>query len=95
VRHRTSKPPISLFKNKFFMVKNQYRYAATAKKSGHTNARFIDEIQERRSKVLRQPCEASLQRDDGISIYTGSNAKPLSGELASLLAGRHGEIHPR
>jgi predicted AAA+ superfamily ATPase len=71
-----------------------YHYAAAAKKSGHTNALFIDEIQELKGfeTALR-----SLLAEGGWDIYcTGSNAELLSGELATLLAGRHVEIqiHP-
>jgi uncharacterized protein len=71
-----------------------YRYAAAAKRPGRANALFIDEIQEIKGfeKALR-----SLLAEGDWDIYcTGSNAELLSGELATLLAGRHVEfqVHP-
>lgn len=58
--------------------------------ANHMNYIFIDEIQEIEEfeKALR-----SLLLDENIDIYcTGSNAKLLSGELATLLSGRFVEI---
>lgn len=73
---------------------NLYRYASAGKKAGRANALFIDEIQEIKGfeEALR-----SLLAKGGWDIYcTGSNAELLSGELATLLAGRHVEVqvHP-
>ena len=64
-------------------------YIASKSTSGH-NALFIDEIQdiEQFERALR-----SLYNEPGYDIYcTGSNATMLSGELATLLAGRFVEI---
>lgn len=62
------------------------RYVESEKAEGKVNYIFIDEIQEidKFEKAVR-----SLQLDRKNDIYiTGSNAKLLSGELASLLGGR-------
>jgi Predicted ATPase (AAA+ superfamily) len=71
-----------------------YDYVASKLKEDAPNALFIDEIQEIRGfeHALR-----SLLAEGRCDIYcTGSNADLLSGELATLLAGRHVEveIHP-
>lgn len=71
-----------------------YRYASGKLKSDAPNALFIDEIQEIKGfeVALR-----SLLAEGRFDIYcTGSDAELLSGELATLLAGRHVEfqIHP-
>ena len=56
-----------------------------------TNYLFIDEVQEIRDF---QSALRSLLNEGLCDIYcTGSNAKILSGELATLLAGRYIEIH--
>jgi hypothetical protein len=71
-----------------------YRYVLSRCIAERPNALFIDEIQEIKDfeHALR-----SLLAEGRCDIYcTGSNAELLSGELATLLAGRHVEIqiHP-
>lgn len=56
-----------------------------------SNYLFIDEVQEIDSFQL---CLRSLLNEEKCDIYcTGSNAKILSGELATHLAGRYIEVH--
>ena len=66
-------------------------YIVSQKKPGVKNYVFIDEIQdiEEFEKALR-----SLLLDENIDLYiTGSNAKMLSGELATYLSGRYIEFN--
>ncbi len=59
-------------------------------KDNRSNSVFIDEIQE---IPLFQNCLRSLLAENCCDIYcTGSNANMLSGELATLLAGRYMEF---
>lgn len=67
-----------------------YKYVKTQLKPGVSNYLFIDEVQEIRDfqRSLR-----SLLNENACDIYcTGSSANMLSGELATLLAGRYIEI---
>ena len=67
-----------------------YEYVKSNISKGKSNYIFIDEIQEITSfqQALR-----SLLSEGGCDIYcTGSNANMLSGELATLLAGRYIEF---
>jgi predicted AAA+ superfamily ATPase len=73
---------------------NDYRdlmnYIETRKSPDSKNYIFIDEVQDIGDfeKALR-----SLQAEEGYDIYcTGSNAKMLSGDLATYLSGRYLEI---
>lgn len=70
------------------------KYVESQKSESHKNFLFIDEIQDITDfeKALRH-----FQAKDNYDIYcTGSNAKLLSGELATYLAGRYIKIkiHP-
>ncbi len=65
-------------------------YIAARRRTGHTLSLFIDELQDIDGfeTALR-----SLQAEGNADIYvTGSNAKMLSGELATYLSGRYVEI---
>lgn len=74
---------------KFDFIRNYtdlFRYVESEKLDGQVNYIFIDEIQDiiEFEKTIR-----SLLLDSNNDIYiTGSNAKLLSGELATLLGGR-------
>lgn len=71
-------------------AKDLHEYVIRNLSSIHPNYVFIDEIQdvENFEKALR-----SLALNDNIDIYiTGSNAKMLSGELATTLSGRYIEF---
>jgi predicted AAA+ superfamily ATPase len=64
-----------------------YEYVATQLKSGVSNFLLIDEVQEVNSFEL---CLRSLLAECKCDIIcTGSNAKMLSGELATTLSGRY------
>jgi len=66
------------------------QYAQTKKVAGKVNCLFIDEVQEIKEF---EKCLRSLQNEGVWDIYiTGSNANLLSGDLATLLAGRFVEI---
>ena len=83
---------INLEKLEFNYIKNYEDLAGYIKNKSEskTNYLFIDEIQEvqKFEKTLR-----SLLAENNYDIYcTGSNAKILSGELATLLSGRQIEI---
>ena len=70
--------------------KELYKYINERLKSNHMNYVFLDEIQ-----VVDdfQKTVDSLYIKKNVDIYiTGSNAKLLSGELATLLSGRYVEI---
>lgn len=68
-----------------------YEYVETNLAEGRANYLFIDEVQEIDGFQL---CLRSLLNEERCDIYcTGSNAKILSGELATHLAGRYIEIH--
>ncbi|MDR3366815.1 MAG: ATP-binding protein [Prevotellaceae bacterium] len=81
--------------HKFATIKNDsdlYSYVVMHLKDGN-NFLFIDEIQEITSF---EKCLRSLLNEGKCDIYcTGSNAQLLSGELATMLAGRYAafEIH--
>lgn len=67
-----------------------YHYVKTQLSEGKPNAVFIDEIQE------IEEFELALRQllVEGIDLYcTGSNAKMLSGDLATHLSGRYIEFH--
>ncbi|MEA1886547.1 MAG: ATP-binding protein, partial [Bacteroidota bacterium] len=67
-----------------------YDYVKSKSVTGHMNYLFIDEIQAIESFELAL---RSLVAERGYDIYcTGSNAKLLSGELATWLGGRYIEI---
>ena len=77
----------------FSLLKNEADlYAYVKQKSdGRFNYLFIDEVQEIENFQLAL---RSLLNEGGYDIYcTGSNAKILSGELATHLAGRYVEFH--
>lgn len=66
-------------------------YVSEHLQSGKRNYLFIDEVQEIEGF---ERCIRSLQADDACEIVlTGSNAKMLSSELSTLLAGRYIEFH--
>lgn len=68
-----------------------YQYVTERLKKGKANYLFIDEIQEISNFQLAL---RSLLNEEACDIYcTGSNARILSGELATHLAGRYVEIH--
>lgn len=68
-----------------------YEYVETNLTHERQNYLFIDEVQEIDNFQL---CLRSLLSENKCDIYcTGSNAKILSGELATHLAGRYIEIH--
>ncbi len=68
-----------------------YEYVEANLVHEHPNYLFIDEVQEIANFQL---CLRSLLSENKCDIYcTGSNAKVLSGELATHLAGRYIEIH--
>lgn len=70
--------------------KDLVKYAESRMTLNHPNAIFIDEIQEIQNfeKALRH-----FQTNGNWDIYcTGSNAKLLSGELATMLSGRYIEF---
>lgn len=68
-----------------------YAYVSTASQGHEHNYLFVDEIQEIENF---QYCLRSLLNENLCDIYcTGSNAKILSGELATYLAGRYVEFH--
>ncbi len=78
--------------NRFDFIKNHQDLYAYVKEnsSAENNYLFIDEIQDIADfeKALR-----SLQNEGNIDIYiSGSNAKLLSGELATFLSGRYIEF---
>lgn len=71
-----------------------WEYVNAHLQSGTENCLFIDEVQE---IANFQQCLRDLLNENKCDIYcTGSNAKILSGELATLLSGRYLEInvHP-
>lgn len=68
-----------------------YQYILSKIDINKNNYVFIDEIQE---IINFQNCLRSLLAEEKCDIYcTGSNATMLSGELATLLAGRYMEFH--
>lgn len=68
-----------------------YNHVCSLLSDNSTNYLFIDEIQE---ITDFQPCLRSLLNEEKCDIYcTGSNAKMLSGELATHLSGKYIEIH--
>lgn len=68
-----------------------YEYVESHLAHDKSNYLFIDEVQEIDNFQL---CLRSLLNEEKCDIYcTGSNAKILSGELATYLAGRYIEIH--
>ncbi len=68
-----------------------YQYVKAQLHDKHNNYLFIDEIQEIEAF---EKCLRSLLNEGSCDIYcTGSNANLLSGELATLLGGRHIAIH--
>lgn len=68
-----------------------YEYVESHLAHDKSNYLFIDEVQEIENFQL---CLRSLLNEEKCDIYcTGSNAKILSGELATYLAGRYIEIH--
>ena len=77
----------------FKHIKNSedlYHYVKTQLSEGKPNAAFVDEIQE------IEEFEMALRQllVEGIDLYcTGSNAKMLSGDLATHLSGRYIEFH--
>lgn len=76
--------------NKIQTTEDMYTYILSKSKKGSINYIFIDEIQEVTGfeKAIR-----SLQLNPDNDIYiTGSNAKMLSGELATYLSGRYVEF---
>lgn len=81
-------------KTAFDFIKNYLElsaYVESKLQEGKENYLLIDEVQEiaEFEKVLR-----SLQADDECHIIvTGSNAKMLSGELATIIAGRYIDFH--
>jgi predicted AAA+ superfamily ATPase len=67
--------------------KSLYRYIKEQLESGQNNYLFVDEIQEIEAF---EKCLRSLLNEGACDIYcTGSNANLLSGDLATLLGGRH------
>lgn len=71
--------------------KDLYQYVDKSSKKGHKNIIMIDEIQEIESfeKAIRD-----FNKKDEYDVFiTGSNANLLSGNLATLLAGRYIEIN--
>lgn len=76
--------------SKIQTTEDMYTYILSKSKKGSINYIFIDEIQEVTGfeKAIR-----SLQLNPDNDIYiTGSNAKMLSGELATYLSGRYVEF---
>lgn len=68
-----------------------YNYVSSAVQKDKQNYLFVDEVQEIENF---QFCLRSLLNENICDIYcTGSNAKILSGELATYLAGRYVEFH--
>lgn len=68
-------------------------YVRRRLKTDAPNYLFIDEVQEIEG-FQHQQCLRSLQNQNLCDIYcTGSNAKMLSGELATLMAGQYIEFH--
>ena len=68
-----------------------YQYVRQHLEQNHPNYLFVDEVQEIENFQLAL---RSLLNEDACDIYcTGSNARILSGELATHLAGRYVEIH--
>ena len=78
----------------FSLLKNEadlYAYVKQKSDGRFDNYLFIDEVQEIENFQLAL---RSLLNEGGYDIYcTGSNAKILSGELATHLAGRYVEFH--
>ena len=67
-----------------------YTHFITHRKKGQNNYLFIDEVQEIGNF---EKCLRSILASNEADIYiTGSNSDMLSGELATLLSGRHIEI---
>src|SRR5579859_7364016 len=67
-----------------------HKYVTARLAAGKDNFLFVDEVQEIESF---QRCLRSLLNQQKCDIYcTGSNATMLSGELATLLAGRYIEF---
>ena len=81
---------INIEHHEFDMIRTHttlYQYVTTQLKSGASNFLLIDEVQEVNSFEL---CLRSLLAESKCDIIcTGSNAKMLSGELATTLSGRH------
>lgn len=68
-----------------------YNYVKSASQGYEYNYLFVDEVQEIENFQL---CLRSLLNENICDLYcTGSNAKILSGELATHLAGRYIEFH--
>ena len=68
-----------------------YQYVRQHLEQNRPNYLFVDEVQEIENFQLAL---RSLLNEDACDIYcTGSNARILSGELATHLAGRYVEIH--
>ena len=68
-----------------------YQYVTEHLKKGGANYLFVDEVQEISNFQLAL---RSLLNEEACDIYcTGSNARILSGELATHLAGRYVEFH--
>lgn len=68
-----------------------YNYVKSASQGYEYNYLFVDEVQEIENFQL---CLRSLLNENICDLYcTGSNAKILSGELATYLAGRYIEFH--
>jgi len=84
---------IDLEQEQYSILKNStslYEYIQSKLNTGKSNYVFIDEIQE---VAEFERCIRSLHNEQVCDIFiTGSNAKMLSGELATLLSGRYIEF---